>query len=966
MTSSLIDRLNGVSEQVALKRPVRLATTANITLSGFQTIDGVLPTSSDSNLRILVKNQNTQTENGIYTMTTGTWERTSDFDGNRDVVKGTRVPVTEGTVAANKTYVVTASDPITIESSNITFSEITESLVTTEYAKPRSPWRALSTSTTLTSADGGKQIDVDCSAADVTITMPVATTMTDGDRITIRYATGTNQVAIDFQGAEAANGAGSVSLTSRYESLTFSTDAITWSIVGHSKPFAVGSVNYIRVVSRTLLTPPVSPDPGARYIIASSGTPLGDWSTFSNNDVIEYGGTGWVRFTPSESWHAYVEAENKTYFHTGTVWQGLPNDDDPGTSVLGTATFQEQQSNGVDAGAATVSAWTARNLNTSVSNTITGCSLASNIVTLPAGDYLIIANAPFHATGETHIRFKSTTTSTVIYGPQARLTAAAHASVVHLVGTLSLSAQEAFKLEYFVSNPAGATSDLGRAISGTNTEFYSTLQVIDLASLQGPIGEPGPAGDDGDPGPTGATGPAGSQLPVYDYNYNSTTTGDPGTGKALFNHATWASATSISINDTDNVSVDRSADVATWDDLGATANRGRLFVFNAATGARLGLFTITGTVTDNTSYQTYTIAYVSGTAPANNTRLALLFVPTGLTGASGAGTGDVVGPAASIDSEIVLFDSTTGKLVKRASNTGILKAASGVIATATAGTDYYAPGSTDVALADGGTGASLADPNADRILFWDDSAGAVTWLTPSTGLAITTTNIAISDVELLAIAGLTSAADGLPYFTGSGTAALTTLTTFGRSLIDDADAAAGLTTLTARGQGKETIWIPASAMTPATTNGAAAGAVEQSSNKNMTVSKDFDTTTSEIVHFSVAFPKSWNLGTVTFRAFWTAASGSGTATFALSGVACSDDDALDVAYGTAQSVTDTLITAYDMHVTSESSAITIAGTPAAEDVCFFKLIRDVADTLTVDAKLIGIKLFFTTSAATDS
>jgi hypothetical protein len=55
------------------------------------------------------------------------------------------------------------------------------------------------------------------------------------------------------------------------------------------------------------------------------------------------------------------------------------------------------------------------------------------------------------------------------------------------------------------------------------------------------------------------------------------------------------------------------------------------------------------------------------------------------------GTGDVSGPASSVDSEIVLFDSTTGKLLKRASTTGILKGTSGVLSAATAGTDYVAP-----------------------------------------------------------------------------------------------------------------------------------------------------------------------------------------------------------------------------------------------------------------------------------
>jgi len=170
--------------------------------------------------------------------------------------------------------------------------------------------------------------------------------------------------------------------------------------------------------------------------------------------------------------------------------------------------------------------------------------------------------------------------------------------------------------------------------------------------------------------------------------------------------------------------------------------------------------------------------------------------------------------------------------------------------------------------------------------------------------------------------------------------------------------------------GKETIWVPAVAMYPNTTNGCADLAQTELSNGPEIKTLDFDKDSDEFAQFAVAFPKSWNEGTVTFQAFFTAnTTNTGTTAFVLQGVALADNGDLNTAFGTAVGPTAKAMsgTANDLAVTAESGAVTIAGSPSTDEYVFFQISRDVsADDLTADAKLLGIKLFFTTDAANDA
>jgi hypothetical protein len=171
--------------------------------------------------------------------------------------------------------------------------------------------------------------------------------------------------------------------------------------------------------------------------------------------------------------------------------------------------------------------------------------------------------------------------------------------------------------------------------------------------------------------------------------------------------------------------------------------------------------------------------------------------------------------------------------------------------------------------------------------------------------------------------------------------------------------------------GLQTMFIPAQAMFGTTTNGAEGNAVETTATRPELKVLDFDASTAEYAQFSIAMPKAWNLGTVTFQAFWSPSNtDTGNALIGLQGVGVANDDTSDIAFGTAVDVTDAGGGAVeDVLVSPVSGAVTIAGTPADDDYTYFQVYRNAADgsdTFTGDVRLLGIKLFYTTDAANDA
>ena len=230
--------------------------------------------------------------------------------------------------------------------------------------------------------------------------------------------------------------------------------------------------------------------------------------------------------------------------------------------------------------------------------------------------------------------------------------------------------------------------------SGTNAQNSANSAASALSSANTASGEAIAANNSAIASASSATNAAAfTSLIRYTFDA-STTMGDPGVGVVRFNNATPASITALAI---DSLSAstgnpDTSPFVATWGDSSSSSNRGSLIIRSASNLSTFIILSITGIVVNNSGWLQVPVAYITHSGTFNPSDvLTFLFARTG-----DLGGGDVAGQASSIDNEIALFSGTTGKIVKRSTTTGLIKATSGVIGAVVSGTDVKTVNSASI------------------------------------------------------------------------------------------------------------------------------------------------------------------------------------------------------------------------------------------------------------------------------
>ncbi len=143
--------------------------------------------------------------------------------------------------------------------------------------------------------------------------------------------------------------------------------------------------------------------------------------------------------------------------------------------------LQHQQASGTNGGTPTLSSWTKYTLNTSVKNDISGASLSSSVITLPAGTYEISAGNWHENLGNGKLRLRNTTDSTTeVLGESVQSPGSGEQARLVLYGEFTLTGTKDLELQYYRTGWTGGSSSLGQAVS-QGTEIYGDVRIRKVA-----------------------------------------------------------------------------------------------------------------------------------------------------------------------------------------------------------------------------------------------------------------------------------------------------------------------------------------------------------------------------------------------------------------------------------------------------------------------------------------------------
>ncbi len=227
-----------LSERFSFKAPVRVATTANITLSGAQTIDGVSVIAGE---RVLVKNQSTGSQNGIYVCGASAWARATDFDESADAKPASVIPVEEGSTNADKLFILSTNKTIVLGTTALNFVEISggggggawgsitgtlsaqtdlQTALDAKAEKVSLPFATKTTTATLSSTE----VVALCTGGPYNVTLPAQSA---GRRVYVKKGSGASAITI-LPASGTIDGAASYILSIAYESVELISDGTNW------------------------------------------------------------------------------------------------------------------------------------------------------------------------------------------------------------------------------------------------------------------------------------------------------------------------------------------------------------------------------------------------------------------------------------------------------------------------------------------------------------------------------------------------------------------------------------------------------------------------------------------------------------------------------------------------------------------------------------------------------------------